>query len=72
MKKLWQELINKNFTVYVGGEFESKTDFTGLIKLFTDYSDFLSYDRKTQKESLKEWLEVGKIYVDTNIYVKIF
>lgn len=71
MKKLIQQLLNKNFSVYVGGEFERRTNFLGLMKLFADYSDFLKYTNKEQKEMLKEWLKIKEIYIDANIYVKI-
>jgi len=71
MKKLLANLIGKKFSVYVGGEFERMTDFLGLIKLLTSYSDFFQYTHAEQFEYMLN-TKVDKIaYIDANIYVKV-
>ena len=71
MKTLIKELSNKNFSVYVSGEFERRTDFLGLMRLFANYSDYLGYTNREQKAMLKKWLKIKEIYIDATISVKI-
>ena len=39
MKEL-KELLNKRFSVYVDGEFESYANFLGVMKRLSNFSDF--------------------------------
>ena len=70
-KKLWADLIVRKFSVYVSGEFERMTDFSGFLKLLVNYSDFFHYDRQEQAQYLREAIASKYGYVDANIFVKI-
>jgi uncharacterized protein YbcC (UPF0753/DUF2309 family) len=71
MKHLWKILIEKNrFQVYVNGEFERQTNFTGLLKLLADYADFFRYTDREQSDYLAIGIQKKSIYIDANITVK--
>jgi len=68
MKEL-KELLNKRFSVYVNNEFEGYTTFLGVMKRLSNFSDFLDYPNKEQKEIIKLWFDKGFIYVDSQIHI---
>ena len=61
----------KQFSVYVSGEFERKTDFWGFMKLISGYSDFPQYTRKEKEETMEQAIVDRTFYIDANIDVKI-
>lgn len=71
MKKILKELLDKRFSVYCGGEFESIRGFLGFIKLLVCWSDFFSWSEYEQKSFLTKLLKDGEARVDANISVKI-
>jgi len=69
MKKLIP-LLTKRFSVYVSGEFERTTDFLGLQRLLSNYSDFFEYTHKEQVRAVEKWLKDKEIYIDAGIFVR--
>lgn len=70
MKNVLNYLLDKRFSVYVCGEFERYTDFLGLMKIFSTYSDFFDYTKQEQKVFFRKSLKDQEFYVDANITVK--
>ena len=63
------KLMKKRFSVYVDGEFERFTSYLGVFKLLANYSDFTRLTDKEMTDAVKEWSEIGSIYIDANITV---
>ena len=68
MKEILHQLVDKKFSVCVGGEFERVTNFIGLMGLLFHYSDvFDCEDKNLQKSFFKNGLKEKEFYVDANI-----
>ena len=62
--------MTKRFSVIVNGEFERRTNFLGLMKLLTDYSDFFQYTEREQLSYLSKFVTSKEAYVDANITIR--
>lgn len=68
--KTVSELKSKRFKVYVGGEIERTTNFSGVQKLLVDWSDFPQYTANERKAFMAKSARDGGVYIDANIYCK--
>lgn len=70
MQSLISVLAGKRFSILVGGEFERRTNFLGLMKLLAHYSDFFNYTEREQLAYLSKFVTYKVAVVDSNITVK--
>lgn len=70
MKKILSVLIEKKFSVMVGGEFERNCDFLGFMQVLSNYGDFFQYSSNEKKQFLSKLLKEREVGVDMNISVK--
>lgn len=65
------KLVDSKFKVFVGGEFERQTNFWGLAKLITHYTDFSNWTTSEKNQFLKELVETKSQLIDSTISVRM-
>jgi len=67
MQKELSYLLDKDFKVYVGGEYERRTNFLGMMNLLAHRSDFFRFHSSQQQSFIKKCIKEKSIYVDADI-----
>ena len=70
MEKTLVKLVCWKYEIYVGGEFERKTDFIGFMRVLYNYGDFFQFTPEEQETYLVNLFMEHKCYVDMNIEVR--